>query len=328
MDFPQSIGPWKNLTVPPANRPRPDPAAGTADSAEGPSGVGLVHAGHCSGETGRRRAVRRHGQEPRSTKHVSKQFGPIGHDPVDAEVEQPPHLDGIVDRPHVHLEAGGVRRRQKPGRDDRHPLIDDRHLRRDGRGGELPAGQACPQQPEGLPRRERRRDVRAESGAKCRRAADRRTTPRTPGPRRPSVRMTSTSGPTAPAALASMLKRASGSSSSRSVSNGIGSVPPIRARRTRLHGMRADRPRCCRSPDPAVGRERRSAGRRRWRGHRSPDSDSPRRTPAGRQPGCSPARRDHRRASPDGRTRAAGCHRGRPSPGQSGTTRTVECARE
>src|SRR4029453_5755220 len=44
--------------------------------------------------------------------------GPIGHDAVDAEVQQSVHLGGIVDRPHVHLEVAAVRGGQEPaGRD-------------------------------------------------------------------------------------------------------------------------------------------------------------------------------------------------------------------
>ncbi len=46
----------------------------------------------------------------------------------------------------------------------------------------------------------------------------------------------STSGPAAASDLASMLNRAVGNSSSRSAISGIGSVPPIRARRTSRQG--------------------------------------------------------------------------------------------
>ena len=98
---------------------------------------------------------------------------------------------------------------------------------------------AAAEQPEDLPRTHRGRDVRSEKRRAARRAADRRTNPGTPGPPVPVRRIRSASGPTAASALASMLNRASGNSSSRSASNGIGSVPPIRARRTCAHGSAA-----------------------------------------------------------------------------------------
>ena len=46
---------------------------------------------------------------PRGCEDVAEQIGPVGHDPIDAEVEQAVHLGGRVDRPDVHLLAELVR---------------------------------------------------------------------------------------------------------------------------------------------------------------------------------------------------------------------------
>ena len=41
--------------------------------------------------------------------HVGQQLGEVGHDAVDAQVEQAPHLGLLVDGPDVHLDSMAVR---------------------------------------------------------------------------------------------------------------------------------------------------------------------------------------------------------------------------
>src|SRR4051794_28132055 len=65
--------------------------------------------------------------------HSAEDIAPVGHDPVDTEVEQTDHVAGMVDRPHVHLGACRVDAVHRPPRDEaqRAAPLGDLH------GGEL-----------------------------------------------------------------------------------------------------------------------------------------------------------------------------------------------
>ena len=240
--------------------------------------------------------------------------------PSTPSVQQPAHLDRVIDRPDVHLQSGCLRGRREPGGDDRHaPAADSapaqpRAVARNRRAGRWPgpAGRSP-----GGPARWRRpaRQV-ARSAASSAVGERTETDPADDTGLQHQLRPTA---PPAPAAFASMLNLASGNSSSRSASSGIGSVPPILACRTSLHGSSATAP-DGRSPGPAGHRGRRSTGRPRWPGHRSRDSGNPRRRHAGTPPSCSPGRPDRRCASRDGRTPVGRCPPESRSPPQSGTS--------
>ena len=64
---------------------------------------------------------------------VLQDRGDVGHDAVDAQVEQADHLVLVVDRPHVHLDAAPVARPDEAARHHRDAVGPCRHLRREHR---------------------------------------------------------------------------------------------------------------------------------------------------------------------------------------------------
>src|SRR5688572_5324712 len=63
-----------------------------------------------------------HGPRPRSDR-PHQEIGPIAHEAIDAEVDQSAHLVGIVDRPHVDLNAMMMRSFDEAWRHDRQPTM-------------------------------------------------------------------------------------------------------------------------------------------------------------------------------------------------------------
>ena len=61
----------------------------------------------------------------------------VGHDAVDAEVEETIHLRGIVDRPHVDLEPEAMGGGHEAGRHERDALQAGRNLRGHPKAGWL-----------------------------------------------------------------------------------------------------------------------------------------------------------------------------------------------
>src|SRR6478735_11611696 len=60
--------------------------------------------------------------------HSSQHRREVGHDAVDAEVEQAVHLVRIVDGPDVHVASEAVRRLDERRRHDLHGAVTDRDL--------------------------------------------------------------------------------------------------------------------------------------------------------------------------------------------------------
>ena len=159
-------------------------------------------------------------------------LGPVGHDPVDAEVEQAGHGGLVVDGPDVHLQPGPVGGGHEASVDQRHPPLPERHL--------------------GRPEAAERRGRRASPAARGSRLAGRRELTAAgpiavhrPGPRArrmrvsrrsekdvtqtrsdgvgPAERLDQRARPTL-SCLASMFQRISGQAASSSSRRGMGSV--------------------------------------------------------------------------------------------------------
>ena len=60
--------------------------------------------------------------------HLTEYSRTVGHHAVDAEVEQAVHLVGVVDGPHVHVDAEFVGPVDEPTVDDQEWPLADRHL--------------------------------------------------------------------------------------------------------------------------------------------------------------------------------------------------------
>ncbi|GMA25905.1 hypothetical protein GCM10025864_36640 [Luteimicrobium album] len=100
---------------------------------------------------------------------LTEQVGAVRDDPVDAQVEQPPHLGGVVDRPHVDLPSRPVRGGEGPRVDDVHRTLSHRDLEAvdvaQGAGHPGRRPHAGPQQePDHLALPGRRRDGTAQAG--------------------------------------------------------------------------------------------------------------------------------------------------------------------
>jgi hypothetical protein len=59
-------------------------------------------------------------RELTDVQHTSQHVGPVGHDPVDAEAQQPSHCRFVVDRPDIDPKATVVRLAYESANDDRH----------------------------------------------------------------------------------------------------------------------------------------------------------------------------------------------------------------
>ena len=73
-----------------------------------------------------------------------EQIQAVGHDPVHAKIQEPLHLGGFVDGPHMHVTAQAVRAAQEPGRHHLHRPVADRNLENVD-AGKQPACQRCRQ---------------------------------------------------------------------------------------------------------------------------------------------------------------------------------------
>ena len=173
-------------------------AAGAAEEVE--RGEGDLHySNHC----------------PRCDEHLLQHRGLVGHDPVDAEVEQAVHLGGVVDGPHVHgqVHRGGRAATKRASAIGTRPCFTGSwahaapvRATSGPRGAEVAADAQA------------RRVEPAEAGAQRRAerlahpaaAGRRRTSRRRSGRSTPVRRIRSTSGSTAMSAFGSMLMRRSG----------------------------------------------------------------------------------------------------------------------
>ena len=179
----------------------------------------------------------------RAHEHVLQDRGLVGHDAVDAEVEQAAHL-GVPRRSSRRARRGraGGRRRRSGRRRSARPLV-DRHLRTAGVGARRNPGHDA-----GSQLANRSRTTVAVAGPRAQRGAERLADSCQPAvgeraeqmPVEDPVRSHDVDERVDDASiLGSMLKRTPGCASSTSSRRGKGSVPPTFASFTTLHGRSA-----------------------------------------------------------------------------------------
>ena len=61
--------------------------------------------------------------------HIFQHCGPVGHEAIDANVDQPVHLHGVVNGPDMNVEPQSMRTPYELARHDRHASVTDRDLR-------------------------------------------------------------------------------------------------------------------------------------------------------------------------------------------------------
>ena len=161
---------------------------------------------------------------------VAEHLGTVGHDAVHAEIEQPVHFVGVVDRPHVHRHAASVGVADEPLGDDRDTLgsgrrpIPHRHLR-DSYGSA--GGSSCEAQRGDFLWAHARQQFRTEQ---CAELGEARVAERSEADAvdRLQRRINAASGPAAASDLQSMLNRTSGNRSNSSPIDGIDARPSTR----------------------------------------------------------------------------------------------------
>ena len=232
-------------------------------------------------------------QRPRSTQGVLEHVDPIGEDAVHPGVDQPLHLDAVVDRPHVHVLAGAVHRVDQAAGQHLQPATEDptvdRQLQDRGRGVEH-GGHPGHEPVHG--------DADRAGGAGHPGPSSRRSrcSRRMPNELTQTRSCASCSAMVAASSsidaddLASMLKRASGKASSSSGQRGDGVAAADPGAPDHLVRRPGDQARGVGDPvQPGVVEgDQHPVGR--WRARRSRGSGSRGRRPRRRRAGCSPDR--------------------------------------